>query len=86
MSDGTPFPFISIAPYGGSLRNVSLAVSDGGDMMMHQHLTPEECVTLARLLLEASEVAQQENVVPDGFTMRPGEEANLTKNGERIAA
>lgn len=86
MNDDQPFPFILVAPYGGGLRSVSLAVSDGRSRMMHQHLTPEECVRLARLLLVAAEVAEQDEVTPDSMSLKPGEVAHLTTNGERIAA
>ena len=86
MSDEKPYPHIGIAPYGGSLRSISLAISNGGEMMMHQHLTPDECVHLARRLLEAAEVAERDEITPPPMSMSPQEVATLTKNGERIAA
>ena len=86
MNDDQPFPYIGIAPYGGSLRSVSLAVSDGRGKMMHQNLTPEDCVTLARLLLDAADAAQQDEVVPGSTSMRPAEVARLTTNDEEMAA
>lgn len=86
MSDHEPFPYIGIAPYGGSLRSVSLAISDGRGRMMHQHLTPEECEALALTLVKAAATARQDEVVPESMSMRPGDVAALTMDGERVAA
>lgn len=86
MSETNPFPYIGIAPYGGSLRSVSLAISDGRGRMMHQNLTPEECEALALNLMKAAATARQDEVVPDSMSMRPGDVAALTVGGERVAA
>jgi hypothetical protein len=83
-----PFTYIGIAPYGGSIRSVSLCLSTGGGdaPTVHQHLTPEECEELARLLMSAAHVARQEEVTPDSTSMAPQEVARVSVREEEIAA
>jgi hypothetical protein len=81
----TPFYYLSVAPYGGHLRNISVALFTEDDTSVHQHLTPEEAEEMARMLLNAAHAARQEEVVPDIMSMRPSEPARIREK-EEVAA
>ncbi len=84
-----PFTYIGVAPYGGSIRSVSLCLSTGGGdaPTVHQHLTPEECEEMARLLLNAAHEARQDELIPDSTSMAPESPARvLNQDMEEVAA
>jgi hypothetical protein len=85
----TPFTYIGVTPYGGSIRNVSVCLSTGGgdSPTVHQNLTPEECEEMARLLLNAAHEARQEELLPDSTSMAPEATARvLNRDMEEVTA